>query len=239
MAPASGWRGRRRQPYLWFGGDYQTVEPDCVPLREKKKRESREDAGGSGDQQARHCHKPSTTHTPPQGGPRVREGGIHSKKGRDQTLDEDIQRGRNTHCPALQRGAAARPRPSPAETDCAVPLTRGIRAPRQATPPTSAPHEPRSQPITIVQIRPDRKAAESAKSYGSRLRRGAAPPSNPRARWVTQGRQRPLPYNPRSKKIFLTVSRHRRCRPAFSAPAAWFVTGRSVDRRDRRPPPGA
>ena len=97
----------------------------------------------------------------PQGGPRVREGGIHSKKGRDQTFDEDIQdtaqRGRNTHCPALQRGAAARPRPSPAERDFAVPLSRGIRAPRQATPPTSAPHEPRSQPITIVQIRPDRQ----------------------------------------------------------------------------------
>ena len=40
-----------------------------------------------------------------------------------------------------------------------------------------------------------RQAAENAKSHGSRLRRGAALPSNPRARWVTQGRQRPLPSN--------------------------------------------
>ena len=35
--------------------------------------------------------------------------------------------------------------------------------------------------------------SENAKSHGSRLRRGAALPSNPRARWVTQGRQRPIP----------------------------------------------
>ena len=31
------------------------------------------------------------------------------------------------------------------------------------------------------------QAAENAQSHGSRLRRGAAFPSNPRARWVTQG----------------------------------------------------
>ena len=40
------------------------------------------------------------------------------------------------------------------------------------------------------------QAAENAKSHGYRLRRGAALPSNPRARWVTEGRQRPLPLKP-------------------------------------------
>ena len=62
------------------------------------------------------------------------------------------------------------------------------------------------------------QAAESAKSHGSRLRRGAALPSNPRARWVTQGRQRPLPSNPGSKLFLLTGTSSRR--PAFSA-ACW------------------
>ena len=40
------------------------------------------------------------------------------------------------------------------------------------------------------------QAAENAKSHGYRLRRGAALPSNPCARWVTEGRQRPLPLKP-------------------------------------------
>ena len=60
-------------------------------------------------------------------------------------------------------------------------------------------------------------AAEDAKSHGSRLRRGAALPSNPRARWVTQGRQRPLRQNPGSALVFLTGTSSRRS--AFSA--AW------------------
>ena len=52
----------------------------------------------------------------------------------------------------------------------------------------------------------------------------AAPRSlkNPRARWVTQGRQRPLPSNPRSKLSFLTGNSSRRS--AFSA--AWLQTCR-------------
>ena len=68
--------------------------------------------------------------------------------------------------------------------------------------------------------RPSRlQAAESAQSHGGRLRRGAALPSNPRARWVTQGRQRPLPSNPGSELVFLTGTSCRRS--AFSAAWRW------------------
>ena len=63
-------------------------------------------------------------------------------------------------------------------------------------------------------------SAENAKSHGSRLRRGAALPSNPRARWVTEGRQRPLPQNPGSKPFFLAGKSSRRS--AFSA--AWAIS---------------
>ena len=73
------------------------------------------------------------------------------------------------------------------------------------------------------------QAAESAKSHGSRLRRGAALPSNPRARWVTQGRQRPLQSNPGSTLFFLTGTSSRR--PAFSA-ACW-TAGRQASRWKR------
>ena len=52
------------------------------------------------------------------------------------------------------------------------------------------------------------------------LRRGAALPSNPRARWVTEGFQRPLPSNPGSTLLLLTGTSSRTSRrPAFSA--AW------------------
>ena len=69
------------------------------------------------------------------------------------------------------------------------------------------------------------QAAENAKSHGNRLCRGAALPSNPRARWVTQGRQRPLPYNPSPKPFFLTGISSRRS--AFSA--AWAARSLNVD----------
>ena len=69
------------------------------------------------------------------------------------------------------------------------------------------------------------QAAENAKSHGNRLCRGAALPSNPSARWVTQGRQRPLPYNPSPKPFFLTGISSRRS--AFSA--AWAARSLNVD----------
>ena len=56
---------------------------------------------------------------------------------------------------------------------------------------------PRATPESMGHV--PGQAAEHAKSHGSRLRRGAALPSNPSARWVTQCRQRPLPSNPSSK----------------------------------------
>ena len=61
------------------------------------------------------------------------------------------------------------------------------------------------------------QAVENAKSHGSRLRRGAALPSNPRARWVTQGRQRRSLKTPGQQLFFLTGKSSRRS--AFSA--AW------------------
>ena len=51
------------------------------------------------------------------------------------------------------------------------------------------------------------------------LRRGAALPSNPRARWVIQGRQRPLPSNPGSKRFFLTGTSP--VAPHFLQPGRW------------------
>ena len=73
-------------------------------------------------------------------------------------------------------------------------LLGGERAARgPARQPPGGP--PRREPRVCLPLAAlcSAQAAENAKSHGSRLRRGAAPPSNPRARWVTQGRQRPLP----------------------------------------------
>ena len=59
---------------------------------------------------------------------------------------------------------------------------------------------------------------------GAAYAAGPALPSNPRARWVTEGRQRPLPSNPGSKLFFLAGTSSRR--PAFSA--AWLGTPRAL-----------
>ena len=78
-------------------------------------------------------------------------------------------------------------------------------------------------PVATARLQKSR----NAKAHGSRLqlRRGAAPPSNPRARWVTQGRQRPPPQNPKGQKLVLLTmtgasSRRPSRRSAFSELAA-------------------
>ena len=128
-----------------------------------------------------------------------------------------------------------------------LPLPRRAAAPRRSrrsraalAPPAGCDARPRRDPDTWrrpcarracgarLQSVPLRQAAENAVNpTGGACAAAPRSPSNPRARWVTQGRQRPLPSNPGSKLFFLTGTSSRRS--AF--PAAWALISHHVTPR--------
>ena len=84
-------------------------------------------------------------------------------------------------CPPLSLPSHQPPRPHrPTTRDTA----RTRRCRRRRAPPRGAARLAR---LTHTVCRGGSQAAENAKSHGNRLRRCAALPSNPSARWVTQG----------------------------------------------------
>ena len=127
------------------------------------------------------------------------------------------RRGTNQAPRQLEAPNAARP--PPAQRRSLRPST--TQPPLLSPPPRGA--QARAEGGTAQQPQ-TQQAAESLYSHGSRLRRGAALPSNPRARWVTQGRQRPLPSNPGSEtflpgghslpslRVFRSLGEMRACR---------------------------